>query len=98
MRLHVLSKHAHRLAQIGICVQFLALVRTLAEFFRLEHVEGPLLPVATVAPYVGAGLLASVLTWAAVLCYFGGRDRAALGVAGTTVAALYVVKVMVIAR
>jgi hypothetical protein len=97
LRLEVLSKHAHRLAQVGICVQFLALVRTLAEFFRLEHVEGLTLRVATVAPYVGAGLFAALLTWTGVLCYFWGRDRAAIGVAGVTILALLMVKIAVIA-
>lgn len=60
MRPEAFSKHAHCLAQVSICVQFLALVRTLAEFFRLQHVRGPALHVATVAPYVGAGLLAAL--------------------------------------
>jgi hypothetical protein len=80
-------------------VQFLALVRTLAEFFRLEHVEGLTLRVATVAPYVGAGLFAALLTWAGVLCYFcgRGRDRAAIGVAGVTILARLTVKIAVIA-
>jgi hypothetical protein len=36
----VSPKRAHCLAQVGICVQFLAPVRTLAAFFGLEHVEG----------------------------------------------------------
>lgn len=91
------SMLAHRLAQFGICVQFLALVRTLAEFFRLEHVEGLTLRVATVGPYVGAGLLAALLTWTGVLCYFCGRDRAAIGVAGVTILALLTVKIALIA-
>ena len=65
MRREAFSKRVHRLAQVGICVQFLALIRTLAEFFRLEHVERATLRIATVAPYVGAGLLGAVLTWAA---------------------------------
>jgi uncharacterized membrane protein len=97
MRPEAFSKRAHRLAQVGICVQFLALVRTLAEFFRLQHVQGKTLQVATVAPYVGAGLLAAVLTWAAVLCYFAGRDHAALGVAGVTILALVIIKIVIIA-
>jgi len=97
LRLEVPSMLAHRLAQFGICVQFLALVRTLAEFFRLEHVEGLTLRVATVAPYVGGGLLAALLTWTGVLCYFCGRDRAAIGVAGVTLLALLAVKIAVIA-
>jgi hypothetical protein len=89
-------KHAHRLAQVGICVQFLALVRSLAEVFRLRHVQGPALDVATVVPYVGGALLAAALTWIAVLCYFAGRDRAAVGVAGLTILALLLVKIVVI--
>jgi hypothetical protein len=88
------SKHAHRLAQIGICVQFLALVRTLAEFFRLQLVQGATLYIATVAPYVGAGLLTAVLTWTAVLCYFAGRDRAVLCVVGVTILGLLIVKIV----
>lgn len=97
MKLEAFSKRAHRLAQVGICVLFLALVRTLAEFFRLEHVQGPSLSVATVAPYVGSALFTALLTWTAVLCYFAGRDRIAVGVAGGTVLALLIIKILVIA-
>jgi uncharacterized membrane protein len=89
-------KRAHRLAQVGICVQFLALVRSLAEVFRLRYVQGPALSVATVAPYVGGALLAALLTWIAVVCYFAGRERAAVGVAGLTIVALLVVKLVLI--
>lgn len=97
MKREAFSKRVHRLAQVGICVQFLALIRTLAEFFRLEHVEGATLRIATVAPYVGAGLLVAVLTWAGVVCYFAGRDRAALAVVGATILTLLAIKVVVIA-
>jgi len=87
---------AHRLAQVGICVQFLALVRALAEFFRLQHVQGPALTVATIAPYVGGALLAALLTWVAVLCYFAGRDRTAIGAVVLTIVALLAVKIVAI--
>jgi len=96
MQPEVLPRRAHRLAQLGICVQFLALVRSLAEVFRLRYVQGATLGVATVVPYVGGALLAAVLTWIAVLCYFAGRDRAAVGVAGLTIVALLVVKIVLI--
>jgi hypothetical protein len=96
MRPEAISKRIHRLAQMGICIQFLAMVRTLAEFFRLEYVRGSTLQITTVAPYVGAGLLTALLTWTGVLCYFAGRDRVALGVAGLTVLALLIVKIAVI--
>ena len=77
-------------------MQFLALVRSLAEVFRLRHVQGPALDDATAVPYVGGALLAAVLTWIAVLCYFAGRDRAAVGVAGLTILALLGVKIALI--
>ena len=77
-------------------MQFLALVRSLAEVFRLQYVRGPALSVATVVPYVGGALLAALLTWIAVVCYFAGRDRAAVGVAGLTIVALLVVKLVLI--
>jgi hypothetical protein len=96
MEPEALPKRVHRIAQAGICVQFLALVRSLAEVFRLRHVQGPALNVATVVPYVGGALLAAVLTWIAVLCYFAGRDRAAVGVAAFTILALLVVKIVMI--
>lgn len=97
MRVGAFLKSGHGLAQVAICVQFLALVRTLAEFFRLQYVEGPALRIAAVTPYVGAALLTALLTWAGVLCYFSGRDRAALGVAGVTIVVLIMVKILIIA-
>jgi hypothetical protein len=96
VRREMSSTRVNLVARFGICVQFLALVRALAEFFRLEYSEGPTLQVATVAPYVGGGLLAAVLTWVGVLCYFYGRDRAAIGVTGLTLVALLTVKIVLI--
>jgi hypothetical protein len=89
-------KQPHRLAQLSICVLFLVLVRTLAEFFRLESVLGSGLQLATIAPYVGSALFTALATWAAVLCYFAGRNRAAVGVAAVTILSLLVVKIVVI--
>ena len=80
----------HRLAQLGISVQFLALLRTLGEYFRLR--SSLTIPVAT--PFVGGALLAASLAWVAVLCYFAGKDRAAAGVAGATVLALMAFKLV----
>jgi hypothetical protein len=48
------------------------------------------------APYMEAGLLAALLTWVGVLCYFFGRDRAALGVAGVTILAILIIKIVII--
>jgi 2-polyprenyl-6-methoxyphenol hydroxylase-like FAD-dependent oxidoreductase len=86
---------SHRLAQIGICIQFLAVIRTIGEFFRLQRTQGPSLAVTSVEPFIAAGLLAAVLTWMGVLCYFAGRDRATVWVAGLTIAALLMVKIAI---
>jgi len=80
----------HVLAQVGISVQFLALVRTLAEYFRLR----PALTIETATPFVGGALLTALLGWVAVLCYFAGKERAATGVAVSTVLALVVFKMV----
>lgn len=88
MKREGLSKCVHRLAQVGIYVEFLAFIRTLAQFLRLEYVRGPTLQISTVAPYGGAGLLAAVLTSTGVLCYFASRDRVTLSIARVTVLAL----------
>jgi hypothetical protein len=83
---------ARRLAEIAITVQFLALVRTLAEFYRLRAVRGATLSAEDVAPYVAGGLIAASGAWIGVLCFFVGRYRLATGAAGATVLALLVYK------
>jgi hypothetical protein len=85
---------AHLLAQVGICVQFLALGGGLAEIV-LRHHQGPALDVALAIPFVGGALLAA-LPCIAVLCYFAGWVRAAIGVAGLAIVALLVMKVVLI--
>ena len=87
---------AQRLAQIGICAQFLALIRTLAEYLRLRYVYGSSLTLVMVGPFVTGALLAAVCTWFAVVCYFAGKHRLATGVAGGTVVLLVVYKVVAI--
>lgn len=79
-------------ARIGIGVQFLALVRTLAEVFRLEHVSGGRVAVETVLVYVEGGLIAAVLCGVAVGLYFFRRYTGAAATAAATVLILLVFK------
>ena len=87
---------AQRLAQLGVTVQFLALVRNLAEFHRLRHLLGPALTVSDVAPFVTGSLLTALCTWLAVSCYFLGKYRAATLVAAATVVLLLAYKFIVL--
>ena len=83
-------------AQLGIGVQFLALVRILSEYFRLKHVNGAQLSPAIIEPLVRGALLDSVLCFAAVLLFFFKRYRSAVALSGLTVAILLIYKLILI--
>ncbi len=85
-----------RWAQIGITVQFLIVVRTLAEFFRLRHVLGTTFSAAVVAPYVGGALIAVCFCWIGVTLYFFRRYTLSVWTALTAVAILLMYKIAVI--
>ncbi len=85
-----------RWAQIGITTQFLIVVRTLGEFFRLRHVLGTSLPVAVAAPYIGGALIAAISCWAAVTLYFFRRYTLSAWIALATVVILFLYKIVVI--
>jgi hypothetical protein len=55
---------------MGITAQFLIVVRTLGEFFRLRHVQGTSFSAAVAAPYIGGALIAACFCWAGVTLYF----------------------------
>ena len=83
-----------RWAQIGITIQFLIVVRTLAEFFR--HVLGSSFSVAVAAPYVGGALVAACFCWAGVTSYFFRRYTLSAWIALAAVVILLVYKIALI--
>jgi len=85
-----------RWAQIGITVQFLIVVRTLGEFFRLKHAQGASFSASVAAPYIGGALIAACLCWAAVTLYFFRRFTLSAWTALATVILLLVYKIAVI--
>ena len=85
-----------RWAQIGITTQFLIVVRTLGEFFRLRHVLGTSLPVAVAAPYIGGALIAAISCWATVTLYSFRRYTLSAWIALATVVILFLYKIVVI--
>lgn len=87
-----------RWAQIGISVQFLIIVRTLGEIFRLRHVHGASFSAEIAMPYVGGVLIAACLCWAGVTLYFFRRYAIAAWLALATVVILLIYKVGVIGR
>ena len=83
-------------AQIGITTEFLVVVRTLAEFFRLRHVLGPNFSTAAAALYVGGALIATFSCWAGVAFYFFRRYMLSASITLATVPVLLVFKIAVI--
>jgi len=85
-----------RWAQIGITIDFLIVVRTLGEFFRLRHVHGTNFSTAVAAVYVGGALIAACFSWAAVTFYFFRRYATSAWIALATIPILLVYKIAVI--
>ena len=85
-----------RWAQIGITTQFLIMVRTLGEIFRLRHVHGANFQAAIAMPYVGGALIAGCACWVGVTLYFFRRYTLSARIAVATVAILLAYKIAVI--
>jgi hypothetical protein len=87
-----------RWAQIGITIEFLIVVRTLGEFFRLRHLHSTNFSTPVAALYVGGALIATCSCWMAVSFYFFRRYALSAWVALLTVPVLVVYKLAVIGR
>jgi hypothetical protein len=85
-----------RWAQIGITVQFLIIVRTLGEVFRLRHSYGPGFSPDVAMPYVGGTLIAACACWLGVTIYFFRQYALSAWIALATVVVLLIYKIAVI--
>ena len=83
-------------AQLGITIEFVIVVRTLGEFFRLRYVQGANFSTAAAALYVGGALIAACACWAGVTLYFFRRYRLSAWITLTSVPVLIVYKIAVI--
>jgi hypothetical protein len=85
-----------RWAQIGITIEFLIIVRTLGEFFRLKHIVGTNFSMSVAVPFLGGTLIAACSCWAAVTFYFFRRYSWSAWITLGTVPVLLVYKIAVI--
>ncbi len=92
----ILSMTRERWAQIGITIQFLIVVRTLGEIFRLRHVQGADFSAAIAMQYLGGDLIAVCSCWLGVTLYFFRRYTLSAWITLTTVAILLVYKIALI--
>jgi hypothetical protein len=87
------TRTRERWAQVGISIQFLALVRTLGEFFRLEYVRGTEFTVAVGEPLVVGALVAAVSCWISVTLFFFRRHTSTICVSIAAIVALLAYKI-----
>jgi hypothetical protein len=88
---------AQRLAQIAVTVQFLALARTLLEFFRLKSLAGSAFTLSVGEPYVMGSFIAAICTWLGVTAYLFNRYTISALIGASTVMLLIVYKMLYIA-
>ena len=87
-----------RWAQIGITTEFLIVVRSLGEFFRLRYIHGSNFSTEMAALYVGGALIAACSCWAGVTFYFFRRYTLSAWITLGTVPILLIYKVVVSGR
>ena len=83
----------HRLAQVGIGILILIVLRCLAEVFRLQYVHGASLQIADILPYVGSALATALVLAAALIGQMFGYHRAVIGGVSATVLGLFIYKI-----
>lgn len=86
----------HRLAQVGIGVLLLIIIRSIGEVFPLQQTQAEPLTSAQITPFVGSALATALVLAAALFCKAWGRDRIVIGGVIATVLSLLVYKFAVI--
>jgi hypothetical protein len=66
---------SRKMAQIGIVIQFAALVRCLGEYFRLKHFDVDNFSIVHIGPFIMGALVTAVLALIGILFYFGEKYR-----------------------
>jgi len=88
---------AERIAQIGIGVLLLVLVRSLGEYFRLKHFYGQSLALARFEPYIGGCLITALCTGVGFALYVARRYKSTIILCACAVAGLVIYKIVVVA-
>jgi hypothetical protein len=83
---------SRRMAQIGIIIQFAALIRCLGEYFRLKHFVAEKFSFTNVEPFVIGAVVTAILALFGVLFYFAEKYPLAAGVASLNVIILFVLR------
>jgi len=80
-------------AAVGIGLLLLLITRSLAEVFRLEHINQGRITMTEVRPFVGGALVATIALGGVLITCGLHRQRFASGIGGGTIAVLFAYRV-----
>jgi len=81
-----------KFARIAMVIVFLALIRCLSEFFRLENILGLQLTMTTIQPFILGALVCAVSCLLMTICLFYSKNRLIVILAILTIVILFVIK------
>jgi len=81
-----------KVAQLAIAAQFAALIRCLAEYFRLEYSAPQKFSIARVEPFLIGALVCAVFAFVGILFYFGENYKTTVAIAASNVGILLILR------
>jgi len=79
-------------SRIAIIIVFLALIRCLAEFFRLDYLQGNQLTISIVKPFILGALVCAVSCLLMTISLFYSKNRLIAIIAVLTIGILFAIK------
>jgi hypothetical protein len=81
-----------KLAQVGIVIQFAALIRCLGEYFRLKYFVIGKFSIVPIEPFIVGAAVTAVLALVAILFYFAEKYRLPAAISAINVVILFVLR------
>ena len=83
---------SRKMAQIGIVIQFAALIRCLGEYFRLKYFVVEKFSVIHIEPFIIGAVVTAILALAGTLFYFAEKYRQTAVTSTINIAILFVLR------
>jgi hypothetical protein len=91
-----MSNLPRKTAQIGIAIQFAALLRCLGEYYRLKFFVVEKFSMGHIEPFVIGALVTAILALVGILFYFAEKFRLTAITAASNIVILFVLRFMLL--
>jgi len=92
MNVKMLSKDAGKISKIATIIIFLALIRCIAEPFRLQYYSATSLSFYDIKPFLIGSLVAALGLFAMTIFFYFGKHKIMIAVCVLTIVTLLIVK------